>query len=149
MGYFLLRESMFDSVICARDRWLKPTGVMYPSHARMWLAPIRSGLADQKRSDYEASMDDWHCFLNETKTYYGVDMGVLTRAFSEEQKKYYLQVFLLHPSIRVNEGDDLIVSFSMNRSKENHRLMEVELGFEMRHSSGKLLPPFKKKFYIE
>lgn len=29
MGYFLLRESMFDSVICARDRWLKPTGVMY------------------------------------------------------------------------------------------------------------------------
>jgi len=29
MGYFLLRESMFDSVINARDRWLKPTGVMY------------------------------------------------------------------------------------------------------------------------
>ncbi|XP_057537334.1 protein arginine N-methyltransferase PRMT10-like [Amaranthus tricolor] len=28
MGYFLLRESMSDSVICARDRWLKPTGVM-------------------------------------------------------------------------------------------------------------------------
>lgn len=28
MGYFLLRESMFDSVISARDRWLKPTGVM-------------------------------------------------------------------------------------------------------------------------
>ena len=28
MGYFLLRESMFDSVICARDRWLKPTGAM-------------------------------------------------------------------------------------------------------------------------
>jgi protein arginine N-methyltransferase 1 len=28
MGYFLLRESMFDSVICARDRWLKPDGVM-------------------------------------------------------------------------------------------------------------------------
>jgi hypothetical protein len=29
MGYFLLRESMFDSVICARDRWLKPDGIMY------------------------------------------------------------------------------------------------------------------------
>ncbi|KAM1664264.1 hypothetical protein EV1_043177 [Malus domestica] len=28
MGYFLLRESMLDSVICARDRWLKPTGVI-------------------------------------------------------------------------------------------------------------------------
>jgi hypothetical protein len=28
MGYYLLRESMFDSVICARDRWLNPGGVM-------------------------------------------------------------------------------------------------------------------------
>ncbi|WVZ14844.1 hypothetical protein V8G54_012410 [Vigna mungo] len=28
MGYFLLRESMFDSVIHARDHWLKLTGVM-------------------------------------------------------------------------------------------------------------------------
>lgn len=28
MGYFLVRESMFDSVICARDRWLKPDGAM-------------------------------------------------------------------------------------------------------------------------
>lgn len=100
MGYFLLRESMFDSVIIARERWLKPTGVMYPSHARMWLAPIRSALGDQKCSDYEASMDDWHCFMNETKTYYGVDMSVLTKPFSEEQKKYYLQTSLwnnLHP----------------------------------------------------
>lgn len=28
MGYFLLRESMLDSVLCARDRWLNPDGVM-------------------------------------------------------------------------------------------------------------------------
>ncbi|PSS31719.1 Protein arginine N-methyltransferase [Actinidia chinensis var. chinensis] len=91
MGYFLLRESMFDSVICARDRWLKPTGVMYPSNARMWLAPMRSRLAGQKMSDYEGAMGDWLCFSDETKTYYGVDMSVLTKPFSEEQKKYYLQ----------------------------------------------------------
>lgn len=240
MGYFLLRESMFDSVICARDRWLKPNGVMYPSHARMWLAPIRSGLGDQKMGDYEACMDDWISFLKETKTYYGVDMSVLTKPFSEEQEKYYLQtslwnnlhphqvvakpaiikdidcltvtvkdilnvqasfsssieventrlsgfggwfdvqfrgskenpaqqeielttapsiedsthwgqqVFLLHPPIRVSEGDELAISFSMNRSKENHRLMEVMLGLEIRQSSGKLLVPFRNnKFYIE
>ncbi|KAE7998834.1 hypothetical protein FH972_003336 [Carpinus fangiana] len=239
MGYFLLRESMFDSVICARDRWLKPTGSMYPSHARMWMAPIRSGLADQKISDYEEAMDDWYHFTNETKTYYGVDMSVLAKPFSEEQKKYYLQtslwnnlhpqqvigtaavvkeidcltatvsdilklgsnfsssitsentrlcgfggwfdvqfkgrsedpaqqeielttapsinngthwgqqVFLMHPPIRVSEGDDLNVSFLMNRSEENHRLMEVELGCEIKQNTGKLLPAFKKKFFIE
>lgn len=58
----------------------------------MWLAPIRSGLGDQKKGDYEGAMDDWFCFLGETKTYYGVDMSVLTKPYSEEQKKYYLQV---------------------------------------------------------
>ncbi|XP_031251572.1 protein arginine N-methyltransferase PRMT10-like [Pistacia vera] len=239
MGYFLLRESMFDSVICARDRWLKPTGVMYPSHARMWMAPIRSSLGDQKRNDYEGSMDEWYRFVQDTKTSYGVNMSVLTKPFSEEQKKYYLQtslwsnlhphqvigtaaivkeidcstatvndvlevrsnllssitgertrlcgfggwfdvhfrgskvdpaqkeielttapsmddsthwgqqVFLLHPPIHVSEGDDLNVSFSMNRSKENHRLMEIELSCDIRQSSGNILPPFSNRFYIE
>ena len=42
MGYFLLRESMIDSVIVARDKFLKPGGSLFPSHASMYLAPIRS-----------------------------------------------------------------------------------------------------------
>ncbi|KAK9071328.1 hypothetical protein SSX86_009896 [Deinandra increscens subsp. villosa] len=239
MGYFLLRESMFDSVICARDRFLKPTGVMYPSHARMWLAPIRSEVTDQKMSEYEECMDDWQGFVTETKSYYGVDMSVLTKPFSEEQKKYYLQnslwnnldpnqvvgtatiikeidcltvtvddiievkanvsstitkvdtrlcgfggwfdvhfngrkenpaacavelttapsiyggthwgqqVFLLHPPVRVNNGDEILVNFSMSRSEENHRLMNVDLGYEVKLSSGKMLPHVRNKFYIE
>ncbi|KAK7328389.1 hypothetical protein VNO77_22494 [Canavalia gladiata] len=239
MGYFLLRESMFDSVIHARDCWLKPTGVMYPSHARMWMAPIRTGMGDHKMGDYHSAMDDWHNFVDETNTYYGVDMSILTKPFSEEQRKYYLQtsswnnlhphqvigtaaiikeidcltatvtdiekvrskfslsvttentkfcgfggwfdvhfrgrsedpakheielttapsvdfgthwgqqVFLLHPPVHVSEGDDLKVSFLMSRLKENHRLMEVELGCEIQQRSGKLLAPLKNKFYIE
>ncbi|ERN03593.1 protein arginine N-methyltransferase PRMT10 [Amborella trichopoda] len=100
MGYFLLRESMFDSVICARDRWLKSTGIMYPSHARMWVAPIRSGLVEQKQSDYDSAMSDWFNFVTDTDAYYGVDMSVLTKPFRKEQNKYYLQTSLwnnLHP----------------------------------------------------
>ena len=42
MGYFLLRESMLDSVLVARDRFLKPGGSLYPSHARLYLALMRS-----------------------------------------------------------------------------------------------------------
>lgn len=37
MGYFLLFEAMLDSVIVARDRYLKPDGVMAPSHMRILL----------------------------------------------------------------------------------------------------------------
>lgn len=43
-------------------------------------------------NDYEAAMEDWHCFLEDTETNYGVDMSILTKPFSEEQEKYYLQV---------------------------------------------------------
>ncbi|KAL7134736.1 hypothetical protein ABFS83_11G045600 [Erythranthe nasuta] len=239
MGYFLLRESMLDSVLCARDRWLKPNGVMYPSHARMWMAPLRSGLVDQKMGDYKRAIEDWYGFVNETKTYYGVDMGVLTNPYTAEQQKFYLQtsmwnnlhpnqiigehvivkeidcltatiddiriveasisssitqeiarlsgfggwfdvhfrgsdknpakkeielttapsedsgthwgqqVFLLHPSSNVQRGDKLMFQFSMSRSRENHRLMEVDLSCEIKQKSGEFLPPFKKKFYIE
>ncbi|WOK97941.1 protein arginine N-methyltransferase PRMT10 [Canna indica] len=239
MGYFLLRESMFDSVICARDRWLKPDGVMYPSHARMWIAPIRSGLGDQKMNDFESAMRDWHCFVEDTENNYGVNMNILTKPFQEEHEKYYLktslwsnlhpdqligtaavikeidcltasvdeirvvtskfslpinmdrtrlsalagwfdvhfrgnkqnpakneielttapsvensthwgqQVFMLHPVLRVNEGDELLISFSMHRSKENHRLMNVGLSYELQQSSGKRLPAVISKLYIE
>ncbi|TIC63559.1 S-adenosyl-L-methionine-dependent methyltransferase [Wallemia mellicola] len=37
MGYFLLFEAMLDSVIVARDSYLKPEGVMAPSHMRIVL----------------------------------------------------------------------------------------------------------------
>ncbi|KAJ2919153.1 hypothetical protein MD484_g1262, partial [Candolleomyces efflorescens] len=38
MGYALLYESMLDSVLVARDRFLKPGGVMAPSQTKMLLA---------------------------------------------------------------------------------------------------------------
>ncbi|PKI66723.1 hypothetical protein CRG98_012918 [Punica granatum] len=205
----------------------------------MWLAPIRSRLGEQKMNDYEASMEDWYCFLNDTGTHYGVDMSVLSKPFSEEQERYYLQtalwnnlhphqvigsaaivkeidcltatvddilevrsnisssinvcgtrlngfggwfdvhfrgrredpahaeielttapsvdggthwgqqVFLLHPQISVDEGDNINVSFSMTRSKENHRLMEMDLDCEICQPLGKQLQAFRKKFYID
>ena len=40
MGYLLLRESMLDSVIRARDKWMKEDGSMFPSLATMYFAPI-------------------------------------------------------------------------------------------------------------
>lgn len=58
----------------------------------MWMAPIRSDLGHQKMNDYKGSMDDWYSFVQDTKSSYGVDMSVLTKPFSEEQEKYYLQV---------------------------------------------------------
>jgi hypothetical protein len=42
MGYFLLRESMLDSLLRDRNKFVKPaTGQMYPSHCTMYLAPVQ------------------------------------------------------------------------------------------------------------
>lgn len=40
MGYFLLYESMLDCVLWARDKYLKPDGLMFPDKARLFLATI-------------------------------------------------------------------------------------------------------------
>ena len=52
MGYFLIRESMLDSVIVARDKFLKPGGALYPSHARLFLAPIQSQITRARLEEF-------------------------------------------------------------------------------------------------
>ena len=60
MGYFLLRESMVQSVLLARDRWLKPGGAMYPSEARLLLAPMAEhGFVEARDADVSDAMDAW------------------------------------------------------------------------------------------
>ena len=40
MGYFLLYESMLDTVLVARDQYLKPGGLIFPDNATMYIAAI-------------------------------------------------------------------------------------------------------------
>lgn len=92
MGYFLLRESMFDSVLVARDRWLKPDGAMFPSHASMSIAPMSNEDDSNKRfNEFSAAMDGWRTFVDNTKATWGVDMSVLGNAFRREQEQYSLR----------------------------------------------------------
>lgn len=64
MGYMLLYESMLGSVITARDRWLKPGGLILPSSATLYMAPVT-------HSDrYSDSVDFW-------RNVYGIDMSAM------------------------------------------------------------------------
>ena len=38
MGYFLLYESMLDTVLFARDKWLKPDGLIFPDKLSLFFA---------------------------------------------------------------------------------------------------------------
>ncbi|GJT22622.1 protein arginine N-methyltransferase PRMT10 [Tanacetum coccineum] len=59
------------------------------------------------------------------------------------------QVFFLHPPVRVNEQDEVRVNFSMTRSEENHRLMNVDLAYEIKLSSGTTATFVSLKRYIQ
>lgn len=43
MGYALLFESMLDSLLAARDKWLRPGGAVLPDRASVWVAGADSG----------------------------------------------------------------------------------------------------------
>ena len=83
---------MLDSLVRARDTFLKPTtGLMLPSHATMLIAPITD--EEERRiqhQDYAGAMDDWKEFAETTQTMYGVDMSILEEDFDREQKEYYV-----------------------------------------------------------
>lgn len=95
MGYILLRESMLDSVIRARNKWLVDGGMMFPSHATMYFSAI-SYEDDRltKYNDYMNSIEEWGKFSNEMKQFYNIDMTPLANPFHKEQEDYYIYTSL-------------------------------------------------------
>jgi len=80
MGYFLIYESMLESVLFARNKWLKEDGKMYPSHANMYLTPMEDNEYFNERIDF------W-------KNIYGFDFSPIIPfakqcAFNEPQVEY-------------------------------------------------------------
>lgn len=92
MGYFLLRESMLDSVLLARDRFLLPGGAMYPSQATLFLAPVTQvKVLQTKQQQWEAELPHWHTFSNDMHSWYDLDFSCVQEEFMQEQRQYYLQ----------------------------------------------------------
>lgn len=56
MGYFLMYESRLADVIRARDRWLKPDGLMFPDHTKMYLALLEDAGYAEQHFDYFRSV---------------------------------------------------------------------------------------------
>ena len=52
MGYFLLYESMLDTVLFARDKWLKPGGSLFPDRANLYLCAIEDGDYRNEKIDF-------------------------------------------------------------------------------------------------
>ena len=51
MGYFLLYESMLDTLLFARDKWLKKDGYLLPDKAQIYLAGIQDSIYKYNKID--------------------------------------------------------------------------------------------------
>ena len=71
MGYFLLYESMLDSVLYARDKYLKQGGKMLPDRAQLYISAIEDGSYKNQKKN----------FWNDV---YGVDMSCLPPTVMKE-----------------------------------------------------------------
>lgn len=52
MGYFLFYESMLETVLFARDKWLKPDGLMFPDKATLYLCAIEDAQYKSEKIDF-------------------------------------------------------------------------------------------------
>ncbi|KAG8956205.1 type I protein arginine N-methyltransferase Rmt1 [Tulasnella sp. 424] len=52
MGYFLLYESMLDTVLLARDKYLKKDGLLFPDVCTMYMAAIEDGDYKEEKIGY-------------------------------------------------------------------------------------------------
>lgn len=80
MGYFLLYESMLNTVLYARDKWLKPGGLIFPDKAVIYLSAVEQEQIKKERIDF------W-------ENVYGFDMTALK------------EVALLEPVVDVVDAD--------------------------------------------
>jgi protein arginine N-methyltransferase 1 len=67
MGYFLLYESMLNSVLFARDKWLRPGGLLFPDKAEMYICGIEDLEYRRQKLDFWDSV-------------YGFDMSCIKSA---------------------------------------------------------------------
>ncbi|TPX44674.1 hypothetical protein SeLEV6574_g04358 [Synchytrium endobioticum] len=76
IGVFLVHERMIESYLIARDRYLKPGGVMIPSAGNIYVAPFSDATLWTQTM---AKVRFW-----EQPNFYGVDLSSLTRDAMDE-----------------------------------------------------------------
>ncbi|GFO10307.1 protein arginine N-methyltransferase 1 [Plakobranchus ocellatus] len=117
MGFYLLHESMLDSVIVARDRFLSPGGIMAPSHAVIYFAPVDMSKHFQDRAD------EW-------SNIYGFDFSPVASAINRQEVGQPL-VECLSPDVLRSEPKELLSLDLKTVTKEDVRKFTVGLEFHI------------------
>ncbi|KAJ8320847.1 hypothetical protein KUTeg_002434 [Tegillarca granosa] len=167
MGTVLLFEMMIESVVKARDKYLKDDGTVWPSSASLYLVPCAAA------SVYSSKVEFW-------EDQYGFDFSPLKHVakqeligrpvhnhvldikdcFSDEQRLFNLDMksvtllthwkqnlFIIDEAITV-ECDDIITgSYNLYRNKEWRRHLFVKINFKLQRKD-EILNTVEKKYSI-
>ncbi|XP_048440793.1 probable protein arginine N-methyltransferase 6 isoform X3 [Pyrus x bretschneideri] len=106
MGYMLLYESIPGSVITARDCWLKPGGLILPSSATLYMAPITHS------NGYSECIDFW-------RNVYGIDMSAMLPLAK--------QCAFEEPSVETIVGENVLTWPHVVKHVDCHTVMHHEL----------------------
>merc|ERR1712048_1425515 len=104
MGYCLLYESMLDTVIYARDKWLAPGGLLFPDKAELYICAIE----DREYKDEK---------INWWDSVYGFDMSAIRN------------VALSEPLVDVVEPRQITTTTSMVKEFDLNQVTVAELNF--------------------
>jgi histone-arginine methyltransferase CARM1 len=123
IGFLLVHERMLESYVTARERFLKPDGVMFPSTGAIVLAPYTD---DSLYNEQLGKIDFW-----DTTDFYGIDMSCLLQ---KAKKEYFSQA--------------VVGTFPPSALLSPHRTVhEVDFGFVSNTELQQFAIPFS--FYID
>ncbi|XP_071453939.1 protein arginine N-methyltransferase 1-B isoform X1 [Hetaerina americana] len=105
MGYCLFYESMLDTVLYARDKWLKPDGLMFPDKATLFVC----GIEDRQYKDEK---------INWWDDVYGFDMSSIRK------------VAISEPLVDVVDPKQVVSNACMLKEVDLYTVQKADLSFQ-------------------
>ena len=118
MGTFLVFEFMIESVLLARDKWLKSGGLIWPSNAKLFLVPCSAQKA------YDDSITIWY-------SQYGFDFSPFLRKAKTELLQKPLHNYDLDLKDCLSNSSVLLDMDMATLSREELELMSGIFEFEV------------------
>lgn len=104
MGYFMLYESMLDTVLFARDKWLAPGGLIFPDKASLFVCGIEDAEYRQDKIDFWDSV-------------YGFDMSCIKK------------LAITEPLVDMCDGEQVLSDASCVLNVDIYTVTKEELDF--------------------
>ncbi|KAI3382449.1 hypothetical protein SNEBB_006689 [Seison nebaliae] len=105
MGYCLLYESMLNTIIFARDKWLKDDGALFPDRASLFITAI------EDRNYRDEKINWW-------KNVYGYNMSAIRT------------VALTEPLVDIVEAQSVVTDTSLIKTIDLYKVKAEDLTFE-------------------